>query len=408
MAEAWVDAIGDKPVPALTDSRSLDPMLEREWTLPMAAAWFIWRSPVAVRDQWDRYRLFWLANSGISQLTPLLGVSLYYLFLRADLSRFQPSKSLRYQQNASRRIPQINVADTLPAKRLLDALVSRRLNVTGSVEETLERSSVAPQYVDAYFKHQMRVNKSLVPSSKNTAHRSSGTSLPKYAELRVPRDEVLITDEFYSQEEFDHVSWTTERVLGWIAERNPRRLRSLSAIKHPSRSKLGPGPIYTFDFVDTNPDKALLAALRQNKISADVAGPAGSWLKTLTPQYWRRHTLLNAPKLDLQRELVLRIWPPLSERSGMFDRTAALHVDGSSESSMHTFEKMTITHQRIITVMRYLWPTREWPPNHKHRRQAMRDEWVNKRNLGDDVPAERTIKTALAAFDALDPKVSWA
>jgi hypothetical protein len=408
MAEAWLDSMGYGSVPTLTDLRSLDPMLEREWTLPMAAAWFIWRSPIAVRDQWDRYRLLWLANSDIKQLTPLLGVSLYYLFLGADLSRFQPSTPLRSQRRASKRIPKVNISDTLPAKRLLDALVSRRLNVTGSIVETLERSPVAPQYLDAYFTHLMRKNKSLAPSSKDTAYRESGTPpRPQYTELRVLRDEVLSTDEFYSQEEFDHVSWTTDRVLGWIAERNSRRLRSLSPIKHPSRSKTGPGPIYTFDFVDTNPDKALLAALRQDQISADVAGPAGSWLKTLTPQYWRRQTLLNAPMLDFQRELVLRLWPPLSERNGMFDRTAASRVDEYLEPSMRTFDKMTATHKLIITVMRHLWPNKEWPPNQKHRRKAMIDEWVKKRNLGEDVPVEKTIKTAIEKFDALEPKVAW-
>ena len=29
------------------------------WTAPMAAAWFIWRAPDAVRDQWDRGRQGW-------------------------------------------------------------------------------------------------------------------------------------------------------------------------------------------------------------------------------------------------------------------------------------------------------------------------------------------------------------
>jgi hypothetical protein len=41
------------------DLSSLDPMTEAEWTLPMAAAWFIWRSHDAVRDQWNPTRQGW-------------------------------------------------------------------------------------------------------------------------------------------------------------------------------------------------------------------------------------------------------------------------------------------------------------------------------------------------------------
>src|SRR5271163_1079121 len=38
------------------DSDAFDPMKEPWWTLPMAAAWVIWRTPAAVRRVWQVYR----------------------------------------------------------------------------------------------------------------------------------------------------------------------------------------------------------------------------------------------------------------------------------------------------------------------------------------------------------------
>lgn len=50
-ADARLIELGQKPFQyRRPDLSRLDPMLENEWTLPMAAAWFIWRSAVAVRD----------------------------------------------------------------------------------------------------------------------------------------------------------------------------------------------------------------------------------------------------------------------------------------------------------------------------------------------------------------------
>src|SRR5271165_1763764 len=52
-------ANGREPFEKRPDVSALDPMKEELWTLPMAAAWFIWRSPQAVRDQWNLARKSW-------------------------------------------------------------------------------------------------------------------------------------------------------------------------------------------------------------------------------------------------------------------------------------------------------------------------------------------------------------
>ena len=51
--------LGLKPFESRFDQSNFEPMQEEEWTLPMATAWFIWRSCDAVRDQWDPARKGW-------------------------------------------------------------------------------------------------------------------------------------------------------------------------------------------------------------------------------------------------------------------------------------------------------------------------------------------------------------
>lgn len=58
-AEASARERGQAPLARRPDTSGLDPMQEEHWTLPMAAAWFIWRSPAAVKDQWNPARMGW-------------------------------------------------------------------------------------------------------------------------------------------------------------------------------------------------------------------------------------------------------------------------------------------------------------------------------------------------------------
>ena len=63
-AEQWLaekNAVADiklrlPPFAATPDLVRFDPMAEKDWTLAMAAAWIIWRTPEAVREHWNDYR----------------------------------------------------------------------------------------------------------------------------------------------------------------------------------------------------------------------------------------------------------------------------------------------------------------------------------------------------------------
>jgi hypothetical protein len=58
-AETWAKDQGLEPFERKPFVPPTEAMALEKWTAPMAAAWFIWRSPDAVRDQWDKARLGW-------------------------------------------------------------------------------------------------------------------------------------------------------------------------------------------------------------------------------------------------------------------------------------------------------------------------------------------------------------
>src|SRR5271168_3626969 len=55
-AEAEALQLGIAPLARTPEADAFDPMKEPWWTLPMTAAWVIWRTPAAVRRVWQVYR----------------------------------------------------------------------------------------------------------------------------------------------------------------------------------------------------------------------------------------------------------------------------------------------------------------------------------------------------------------
>lgn len=55
-AEAEAAKLSIPPLRTEPNQASYDPMTETWWTLPMAIAWIVWRTPGAVREWWDSYR----------------------------------------------------------------------------------------------------------------------------------------------------------------------------------------------------------------------------------------------------------------------------------------------------------------------------------------------------------------
>jgi len=56
-AEAALPKIAEAP-----DPTEFDPIEETRWSLFMVLGWIMWRTPEAVRNQWDAYRMECDAN----------------------------------------------------------------------------------------------------------------------------------------------------------------------------------------------------------------------------------------------------------------------------------------------------------------------------------------------------------
>ena len=78
-AEEWARGQGLKPFAYKPDVPAADVMALDYWTAPMAAAWFIWRAPDAVRDQWDRGRQGWTIWERIPALRRTESIGLWRL-----------------------------------------------------------------------------------------------------------------------------------------------------------------------------------------------------------------------------------------------------------------------------------------------------------------------------------------
>jgi hypothetical protein len=65
-AELEASRLGIEPFELHPDPTDFDPIKEATWSLVMALAWIMWRTPAAVREMWNVYRegfRFWVPRS---------------------------------------------------------------------------------------------------------------------------------------------------------------------------------------------------------------------------------------------------------------------------------------------------------------------------------------------------------
>ena len=273
MAEKWIGEVGFEPLPRFPNIAAFDPMQEQMWTLPMAAAWFIWRSSEAVRDQWLPYRRAWLDNADPSNQVTLTDVSLSNLFGWADLRRFHVRSYRAYGSSSKEPLPKSN-PHCSPRSRFQTALESEKINLIGNYfKDHLRRPIKTPRLKDQieYLLRRRKISGPrpmgpfyLVPDKPGT---------PEFTDLLVYRDEVLGADEVASQADFDEPHWTLEHVLGWIAHRNPRRFRPIAPLDPALSSEQSAWRMtYTFDFVDQDPEESLRGAILQGQLDMKLDG----------------------------------------------------------------------------------------------------------------------------------------
>ena len=204
-AEAEAARLGFLPFARTPDPAKLNPMTESWWTLAMAAAWIIWRTPTAVRRVWHEYRrekiewrgpfCYHAKAYGYRQQIPVdengrpIDRSLpekeivkeYHLDLLRDLTLFDV-----FAREAYRLVEdgQVVVEGTSAQKELWRALQSGKLVAVGIRPGTSERCPISDlEWVDLdYFEH------------SNWPSDAIGTNLEKqerYRAVRVRSDDVI-------------------------------------------------------------------------------------------------------------------------------------------------------------------------------------------------------------------------
>jgi hypothetical protein len=414
LAEQWVTNIGLEPFPPFPNIEAFDPMQEQEWTLPMAAAHFIWRSTDAVRDQWMRYRHAWLDNADPSNQMPLTDVSLGELFASADLNRFQISPYRAYVSSAKIRLPKSNLhrdrkADALwrtsPLSRLQTAIESQKINLTGVYLRDRLRQPIKPPHLKDQIEYLMRSGGRYLLGPLYFAPEKTAT--PAFSELRVYRDEVLAADEVASQADFDDPHWTLEHVLGWIAYRNPRRFRLIAPFD-PSPLSEWSMP-YTLDFLDQDPDGSLRVSLLQGQLEVELDrrfSPKG-FPNPIPRDWWLNRAMIDVPRIWFRRNQVLSLWPPRPVPRIHSSPIVTAATDAQQTPKLKAYSELPRMQEAIINIARDLWTDRKnIPPRIGERDDQIRAEY-KKRELSKAPPSNRTIKRAFKATENDDEWEPW-
>jgi len=299
------------------DLAAFDPIAEDCWTLPMAAAWIIERSPEGVSEHWEVYRRKWT----VWRQRPMLieDDDMVIGYELEPVGPISPSSVLQDVQELPDRLEQQNIKTLSdrqdrqspfhPTVELAFALRSGQLPAMGFWSNSEIRSSVLKEYwrparkakkgVDSFSSILVSVRDVLsIWLPKNLLW--SGMSKRKALPFEVERTATLPPG-------FDQPDWSLEHVLFWINIRNIDKLRSLEL-----RNKDRPawyGQRYRSGLVDQLPENQLMEAL----ITEKLVGYERS--QRIDAGDWHERSLLSPQTVWFRRDHILTLWPGQSKRS---------------------------------------------------------------------------------------------
>lgn len=291
-AEAWARERGQAPLARRPDTSGLDPMQEEHWTLPMAAAWFIWRSPAAVSDQWDRAREGWAHWRRVGRrgwrLRRLGRASLDDVLSQAGFGDLRNSN--RRSDNPRGRLKEALVSGKLTAvrtwqggsegvevpkqwSRLFDILAQPRSKPPRSPSRASQEKGTVPRRPGSGGSKEYEGPRAdnttttlacgmseqrpaLGGASPEDEEMLAGLALPIVkddadlqpfvehdADLQpseiiredefdfvMSREQVIEAEKTITRAEFERTVWGIEQVVGWVAYQDEAKFRSLSKI----------------------------------------------------------------------------------------------------------------------------------------------------------------------------------
>jgi hypothetical protein len=235
------------------------------WTLPMAAAWFIWRDFAAVNDQWKIVTGAW---------TPAFDPPIFIL----SHHRRQPGTlACVFQQArfACGNRPYVRLQDirdppptetTDPYERLRIALQTGRLRAIIVQDSPDEGGLTESEWgMDDWLDFDSLAD----PEHDAPPHVLSD---PAHYAVLVSREGAIRVEAELSAAEAGRLVWKLEQVLGWIAYRRDRSFRSLGRIDLQQPTFFGRS--YKNDFDEIRPLATLTSALLSVEVHAYVHGAA--------------------------------------------------------------------------------------------------------------------------------------
>jgi hypothetical protein len=418
-AEEWATARHRPPFAGKPDPQGLDPMTEPLWTIPMALAWFIWRTKDAVVETMDDYRRNWRkwtivqGNSSVLRdrfwdLVPVAATSIADLLRHPDINRL-PTDRL-FDPSISNLGQPFSVGESSPYRRFLDAVELEQIHPSAIASESGGRKTGRGPFpflsihledsLDWIREKRAPEGAARVPMPAPSDYFQH--DLLDYFAIRVPRDEVLSADILASRRDFNCESWTTEYTLGWIAYREIDKFRLLSPTNigtlatEDTERRLGVKHIY--------PDVELLTMLREGRL---LARPSIEIMhlgdpNPIPPDWWKDRNLNDAPHLRFAKDDVTKIWTA--------DGTAAtaavapgIHPtqDGSityltsteTVSPWESSENLTAGERRVIIEAKRHWPDCKCLLRPQEVYTVILGNWDTEK-LGA-APTEVTIKRAL-------------
>jgi hypothetical protein len=358
-AEGRLRQLGLKPFESRPDPSHFDPMTEAEWTLPMAAAWFIWRSLDAVRDQWNPARQGW------QKWVPCAPPPRPKGLIVPRKSEPQPSLMLKGFRRATlaevfsqARLPGASTWDTSPAYthspygRLREALGSGQLQATRGKSSSGHAEKILREYWQRQFDadatgrkqqilHPSKSTRLMVPHKKLTSvkaeeHESNthseehsekikeeidaiiemdrddyerwkteyDSSVVEMNELFLNKDDIFGVEKSLSEQEYKGIDWDVGQALGWIAYQKQGAFRSLWETDLNPRPTYY-GEAYSPDFVTSDP----VGALKEELLSATLIGYQDG--EAILSTRWIGSEVWDRPHMKFMRADVIKIWKEL-------------------------------------------------------------------------------------------------
>jgi hypothetical protein len=251
----------------ITKAESFDPSQSEFWTLPMVAAWFIWRDYDAVFDQWRLEKGHW---TPVRHLPPFLLKAPEYALgtLKSIFTESGFDKDPRWDNRKTGPfVEEIDGSETeSPWERLKYALQSGSLiaNLCRTNSTTLlDRHRLCPDDwgpTEHLGTHQRALYDPQAPD-----YFAYWTGVAEESIL-ISREQAIQTERRISKDEYRNPIFGIKQAVGWIAYRSEDGFRSLGRADMEPLGYLDRS--YAPDYPNRRPDEALFSLLASGKIKA--------------------------------------------------------------------------------------------------------------------------------------------